>query len=264
MLRQAALPWWQCASRILCHHANAARRSPQLSSTLARAFHHRGLPTVVLAHIRFRKPALAWALRAKAAHSQSAVTAAGKPVWPAALGSQQSGRSLAIAISGHLLRNALDLPHNRAVCLHLRRAPSQSRACPHRLSHSASYWQFRMHTQCSPIAASNLLASPAPFLAGLRYKPSMSNVSYSAALLHTVGAQGQCGGGWQHEPSRMGVSFPTAHRAHAPSTLRRRANPALKRNANSAARRPSSTGPYGPFCARCPTRHAVGIRLALR
>ena len=34
MLRQAALSWWQCASRILCHHANAARRSPQLSSTL--------------------------------------------------------------------------------------------------------------------------------------------------------------------------------------------------------------------------------------
>ena len=34
MLRRAALPWWQCASRILCHHANAARRSTQLSSTL--------------------------------------------------------------------------------------------------------------------------------------------------------------------------------------------------------------------------------------
>ena len=36
MLRQAALAWWQwqCASRILCHHANAARRSTQLSSTL--------------------------------------------------------------------------------------------------------------------------------------------------------------------------------------------------------------------------------------
>ena len=34
MLRRAALSWWQCASRILCHHANAARRSPQLSSTL--------------------------------------------------------------------------------------------------------------------------------------------------------------------------------------------------------------------------------------
>ena len=34
MLRQAASSWWQCASRILCHHANAARRSPQLSSTL--------------------------------------------------------------------------------------------------------------------------------------------------------------------------------------------------------------------------------------
>ena len=28
------MPWWQCASRILCHHANAARRIPQLSSTL--------------------------------------------------------------------------------------------------------------------------------------------------------------------------------------------------------------------------------------
>ena len=34
MLRRAALSWRQCASRILCHHANAARRSPQLSSTL--------------------------------------------------------------------------------------------------------------------------------------------------------------------------------------------------------------------------------------
>ena len=34
MLRRAALSWWQCASRILCHHANAARRSTQLSSTL--------------------------------------------------------------------------------------------------------------------------------------------------------------------------------------------------------------------------------------
>ena len=28
------MSWWQCASRILCHHANASRRSPQLSSTL--------------------------------------------------------------------------------------------------------------------------------------------------------------------------------------------------------------------------------------
>ena len=37
MLRQAALPWWQCASRILCHHVNAASRSPQLSSTLGRS-----------------------------------------------------------------------------------------------------------------------------------------------------------------------------------------------------------------------------------
>ena len=34
MLRQAALSWWQCASRSLCHHANAACRSTQLSSTL--------------------------------------------------------------------------------------------------------------------------------------------------------------------------------------------------------------------------------------
>ena len=41
-------------------------------------------------------------------------------------------------------------------------------------------------------------------------------------------------------------------------------NPALKRNVNSVARRPSSAGPCGPFCARCPTRHAAGIRLALR
>ena len=41
-------------------------------------------------------------------------------------------------------------------------------------------------------------------------------------------------------------------------------NLTLKRNANSAARRPSSAGPCGPFCARCPTRHAVGVRLALR
>jgi hypothetical protein len=41
-------------------------------------------------------------------------------------------------------------------------------------------------------------------------------------------------------------------------------NPALKRNANSAPRRPSSAGPCGPFCARCPARHAAGVRLALR
>ena len=48
-----------------------------------------------------------------------------------------------------------------------------------------------------------------------------------------------------------------AHRRTGP-------NPALKRNASSVARRPSSAGPYGPFCARCPARHAVGVRLALR
>ena len=35
-------------------------------------------------------------------------------------------------------------------------------------------------------------------------------------------------------------------------------------DANSAPPRPSSAGPWGPFCARCPTRHAVGVRLALR
>ena len=36
MLRRAALSWWQCASLILCHHANAARLRTQLSSTLGR------------------------------------------------------------------------------------------------------------------------------------------------------------------------------------------------------------------------------------
>ena len=41
-------------------------------------------------------------------------------------------------------------------------------------------------------------------------------------------------------------------------------NPALKRNANSAPLRPSSAGPCGPFCARCPARHAAGVRLASR
>ena len=41
-------------------------------------------------------------------------------------------------------------------------------------------------------------------------------------------------------------------------------NLTLKRNANSAPRRPSSAGPCGPFCARCPARHAAGVRLALR
>ena len=41
-------------------------------------------------------------------------------------------------------------------------------------------------------------------------------------------------------------------------------NPSLKRNANSAPRRPSSAGPCGPFCARCPARRAAGVRLALR
>ncbi len=34
------MPRWQCASRILCHHANAARRSPQLSSTLGVSNRH--------------------------------------------------------------------------------------------------------------------------------------------------------------------------------------------------------------------------------
>ena len=46
MLRQAALAWWQCASRILCHHANAARRSPQLSSTLGPAKSATLLPSI--------------------------------------------------------------------------------------------------------------------------------------------------------------------------------------------------------------------------
>lgn len=39
--------------------------------------------------------------------------------------------------------------------------------------------------------------------------------------------------------------------------------PALKRKANSMPRRPSSAGPSGPLCARCPVRHAAGFRLAL-
>ncbi len=64
MLRLAALAWWQCASRILCHHVNAARRSPQLSSTLARALRHRGLTTVVSAHCRTVRFALLGLLRA--------------------------------------------------------------------------------------------------------------------------------------------------------------------------------------------------------
>ena len=38
-------------------------------------------------------------------------------------------------------------------------------------------------------------------------------------------------------------------------------NLTLKRNANSAPRWPSSAGPCGPFCARCPARHAAGVRL---
>ena len=58
MLRQAALSWWQCASSILCHHANASRRSPQLSSTLGRASRHRDLHALVSMHRRTREAAL--------------------------------------------------------------------------------------------------------------------------------------------------------------------------------------------------------------
>ena len=63
---------------------------------------------------------------------------------------------------------------------------------------------------------------------------------------------------------RPAAVYNSTHAILLPIRPRSGPNPALKRNANSVARRPSSAGPCGPFCARCPTRHAVGVRLALR
>ena len=63
---------------------------------------------------------------------------------------------------------------------------------------------------------------------------------------------------------RPAAVYNSTHAILLPIRLRSGPNPALKRNANSVARRPASAGPCGPFCARCPTRHAVGVRLALR
>ena len=74
----------------------------------------------------------------------------------------------------------------------------------------------------------------------------------------------------ESEPTSMRngrLQLSTLSRTHSHiHTFKTRMQPnlTLKRNANSAARWPSSAGPYGPFCARCPTRHAVGVRLALR
>ena len=219
---------------------------------------------MVLAHIRIRKSALAWSLRAKPAHSHLAATATRKQNWHAALGSRQSGPSLAAAILARQLSHALGSSQSHTACPRLRSASSHGRACRHRWPHTANSGQTCMCASRFCVAALSLLVSPIPFPAELRYKPGMSHVSLPAALLHTVGAQGRCRGGRQHEPIRVRVLLATAKGAHSPSTLRRRANPALKRNANSAACRPSSAGPYGPFCARCPARHAVGVRLALR
>ena len=63
---------------------------------------------------------------------------------------------------------------------------------------------------------------------------------------------------------RPAAVYNCTHAILLPIRPRSGPNPALKRNANSVARRPSSAGPCGPFCARCPARHAVGVRLALR
>ena len=194
MLRQATLAWWQCASRILCHHANAARRSPQLSSTLARAFHHRGLPTVVLAHIRIRKSALAWSLRAKPAHSHLAVTASRKPTSHATLRRRQSGQPLEVAISRHLLRNALDLSHSRAVRTHLRRAPSQRRACQHRLPHSAC---FRAVPHAHSVFSRRGL-KPSRLAHSLLGRAGVQTVHGQCLVLRSSIAHGRC----QESPSR--------------------------------------------------------------
>ena len=63
---------------------------------------------------------------------------------------------------------------------------------------------------------------------------------------------------------RPAAVYNSTHAVLLPIRPRSGPNPALKRNDNSVPRRPSGAGPYGPFCARCPTRHAVGVRLALR
>ena len=63
---------------------------------------------------------------------------------------------------------------------------------------------------------------------------------------------------------RPAAVYNSTNAIHLPIRPRSGPNPALKRNSNSVARRPASAGPCGPFCARCPARHAVGVRLALR
>ena len=63
---------------------------------------------------------------------------------------------------------------------------------------------------------------------------------------------------------RPAAVYTSTHAILLPIRPRSGPNPALKRNANSVACRPASAGPCGPLCACCPTRHAVGIRLALR
>ena len=63
---------------------------------------------------------------------------------------------------------------------------------------------------------------------------------------------------------RPAAVYNCTHAILLPIRPRSGPNPALKRNANSVSRRPASAGPCGPFCARCPARHAVGVRLALR
>ena len=60
---------------------------------------------------------------------------------------------------------------------------------------------------------------------------------------------------------RPAAVYNSTHAILLPIRPRSGPNPALKRNANIVARRPSSAGPAGPFCACCPARHAVGVRL---
>ena len=219
---------------------------------------------MVSAPNRTRESTHARSIRAKRTHPHLANSASSESVGHAALNSRQSCRPLAVAILAPQLPHALDPPQSHTARPRLRSASSQGRACQHRWPHPATYGQTCICALRFSVAGLGHLVSPIPFLTELRYKPCMRHVSYSAALSPMVGAQGHCRGGCHLEPSRVGVPLSTAHRAHSPSTLRRRANPALKRNVNSVARRPASAGPCGPFCARCPARHAVGVRLALR
>ena len=157
MLQRAALSWWQCASRSLCHQANAARRSPQLSSTLGRTPGSRGSHALRI-HFSYRASSSQAAWRATGAVAAGS-TRLGIVGIPAAARQQPAPGGANGQLPKRYAGNhrCPGRPASHSVCRACRRSSScalrrpsprrQSECTPRRVSRSGSASQNRAMVQ---------------------------------------------------------------------------------------------------------------------